>query len=71
MDFDNLLTKVDQPFGEETNAYLERQQTTFFTLYHHHRVECLGLFVLGAYGFGKQTMGEGLLLLCMKIHSRQ
>lgn len=55
-----------------------RQQTTtkqcleIYTLRHHHQAECFRFFIFGAYGFGKKTVGEGLLLLLsfVELHSR-
>lgn len=71
--FVNLLTKVQQSIGEETNGDLDNRRqeqnhvldstlSVIITVF-----ECFRLIVLGACGFGKQTVGEGLALLCIEL----
>lgn len=39
-----------------------RQQNHVFDSIHYHHGKCFAVFALGAFGFRKQTVGEGLLL---------
>lgn len=72
MDFDNLLTPVQQPFGEEPDGDLKRQQpqkhvfnSTLWTII--IIIITVASLRHGAHGFGKQTVAEGLFLSCMEL----